>query len=68
MSIKLISTQVAAATLGVVGAGLILSAIDKAGKHGFTKVPLFEKHHRFTGELFENHRFDHVEKAVLPVY
>lgn len=71
MSAKLIFTQVTAVTLGVVGTGLILNAVDKATKYGVRRVPVFEKYNRFTDNIFEDHKVENVERVervILPVY
>lgn len=64
MSVKLIATQIAGVTLGVVGAGLILNAVDKVSTNGIRSLPVFEKINRLKGSLEE----PRVERVMVRVY
>ena len=64
MSAKLIATQVAGVTMGVIGAGLILNAVDKASRYGPNRLPVLDKINRLKGYVMEEPRF---ERAVSPV-
>lgn len=52
MSAKLLATQIAGITMGVIGTALFFNAVDKATRHDYhRRVVVFDKLHRIRGEL-----------------
>lgn len=65
MSARLLATQVAGITMGVIGTALFFNAVDKATRHNYhRKVAVFDsKIHRIKGDI----DFHGVEVETAPI-
>lgn len=69
MSAKLLATQIAGVTMGVIGTALIFNAVDKATRQNhYRRVVLFDKLHRIRGDI-KDHGFEvDITPVSNPVY